>query len=174
MSDAVSIQVAQAIADEINAAAEAGEFAIGKFVCRRSYVDWDEKFSDLSCMQVDVVYTSHSAGGGSTIQLDNYASLLYRVPIDIAIRKRFDPCDRDPDTNRLKNEPVDELVTLLQELHELFATRRNSGVTPLTAIDANWIDADVLSWVNQRKLRAGLFEGVIRIMFHVSRESVPA
>ena len=171
MANAIPIQIAQAVTDAINAAATAGTFTIGAFTAKRSYADWDETYSDLDGMQVDVVYTSHQqTSRHSHIELETESTLVYRPPIDIAIRKRFEPEHRDPATNRLLNAPVDELVTLLEEIHELFVSRRIADVFPETDLDAAWDETQVMSWVNQKMLRTGLFEGVIRVTFETNKD----
>jgi len=164
MTNAIPIRIADAVTTEINSAAAADAFSIGEFEARRSYADWDDKFSDLSIMAVDVVYVVSQ----STIELDAAGSLEYNVAIDIAVRKRFEPVDRDESTGRLLNASVDPLVTLLQELHEHFVAARNTIVLDAVT-EANWTDSQMMSWVNQRKLREGMFEGVVRIKFNVPK-----
>jgi len=162
----VSIQIAQAVTDDINAYT----FAIGAFTARRSYADWDEKFSDLNDMQVDVVYVSHQTSrDDAMMELDSATTMLYRPAVDIAVRKRFEDDARDTVTGRMNVSAVDPYVSLLEEIHELFVSRRNTDVLRSTTLDATWDESMVLSWVNQKKLRAGLFEGVVRITFNVSR-----
>lgn len=164
MTNAITIRIAEAVTADINSAAADDVFTIGQFVARRSYADWDDKFTDLSEMAVDVVYVVSQ----STIGLQAVGSLEYDVAIDIAVRKRFEPIDRDEATGRLRNESVDPLVTLLQEIHEHFVLDRNSTVLD-DVPEANWTDSQVVSWVSQRKLREGFFEGVVRIKFNVQK-----
>lgn len=163
---AVPILVADAVAAEINSAASDIGLPDG-ITARRSYADWDEDFKGLNTTAIDVVFAASNSQMGSLVELQAAGWLEYRPMIDIAIRKRFEPIDRDTDS-RLLNASVDPLVTLLQDIHEHFAARRNSVVLE-DATAANWIEGNVMSWVNQRKLRQGLFEGVVRIKFTYSR-----
>lgn len=157
---AIPIRTAEAVAAEINSIT--GVLAVSGWVAQRSYADWDHDFRDLNEIAVDVVYrTNHDK---NDIELDDYYHLVYRHDIDIAIRKRFEPEDRDSDTQRLLNSSVDPLVTLLGQFHEHFVRLRNGLVLP-SVPDTNWIESQVMSWVHQGKLRKGLFEGVVRLTF---------
>ena len=167
--NAICIQIADAVASEI---ITSGIDLVGAEVWR-SYADWDEKFSDLVDPRIDVVFSSHQQSRrDAQIELDSYATLLYRPSVDIAIRKRFESTDRDPDSGRLLNTSVDPYVTLLENIHEFFVAKRTLDVLETTSLDVTWDETLVIGWVNQKKLRAGLFEGVIRMVFNVSRESV--
>jgi hypothetical protein len=164
---AVPILIADAVADEINSSAVAIGLPDG-ITARRSYADWDEDFKGLNTTAIDVVFVAHAAPTGAMIELESFGHLAYNPSIDIAIRKRFEPIDRDND-GRLLNASVDPLVTLLQKIHEYFVVKRLTGV--LDAVpDANWVEGNVLSWVNQRKLRQSMFEGVVRIKFTYRKE----
>jgi len=162
---AVPILLADAVATAINAAEVADQFEPLEFVARRSYADWDEEYTDLSDMAVDVVFTASNSGA---IELDSASSLMSEPTIDVAIRKRFGQSDRD-ETGRLKNESVDPFVSLVEQIHELFSGDRASDIDLGGGITANWTEGNVVSWVNQRMLREGLFEGVVRLRFSVNK-----
>ena len=166
MTAAIPIQVPDAVAAEINAAVAADVFTIGEFVAERSYVDWDADFADLDDMAVDVVFVT--APNDDDIELSAAGELSYQVSVDVVVRKRFKPEDRRTNSARLRNEAVDPLVLLLQEIYEHFASRRNADVLP-TMLTAKWMESDVKSWVNNWKLRAGMFEGAVRLHFDVSK-----
>jgi len=159
---AVPILIADAVTAEINSAAVTIGLPAG-ILARRSYADWDEDFKGLSTTAIDVVFASANGSAGSLVELESAGFLSYRPMIDVAIRKRFEPTDRDAD-GRLKNTSIDPLVLLLQSIHEFFVLRRNAVVLT-DAIEAKWIEGSVMSWVSQRKLRMGFFEGVVRIKF---------
>lgn len=159
---AVPIRIADAVVAEINAAVTASSFSTLGFTAVRRYFDWDADYKDLDTMAVEVVFRVTQPR--DSIALESAGTLSYKVATDIVIRKRFATSDRNDSDGRLKNTSVDPLVTLLQEFHELFVTTRNT--IPLDSeTSANWTGSDVLSWVNQAKLRQGLFEGVVRIEF---------
>lgn len=163
---AVPILIADAVAAEINTANGRGAFTTSDFNAKRRYFDWDLDFSDLSGLVVEVVYRVTQPEG--SIRLDSASSMAYTAAVDIVIRQRFGPDDRQTTDGRLKNESVDPLVLLLEELHELFVGTRNS--IPLDDVTAaTWQSSDVLSWVNQAKLRKGLFEGVVRVEFEYQK-----
>lgn len=167
---AIPILLADHVAAVINTSVTAGEFAPLEFRARRSYPDWDDEYKDLSDLAVDVVFTAANSG---VAELDSAASLGSEPTIDIAVRKRFLQADRDESTGRLRNESVDPLVRLIEQIHELLAEERGEAVDLGDGASANWVEANVVSWVNQRMLREGLFEGVVRIRFAVSRVVSP-
>jgi hypothetical protein len=164
MTNAIPIRIADAVTAEINGQS----FSIGEFTAYRSYADWDDKFEDLTTMAVDVVYVTRD----TEIGLDSRGFIGYVCSVDIAVRKVFGPTDREGNESnragRLKNTSVDPLVTLLEQIHEYFVGERANVVLD-DETEANWLESDVKSWVNQRKLRDGLFEGVVRIKFSLRK-----
>jgi hypothetical protein len=163
---AVPILLANEVVAVINTAETADQFDPLEFRARRSYADWDDDYKDLSGLAVDVVFSASSSGA---IELDSVSSLRSQPTIDVAIRRRFLQSDRDESTGRLRNESVDPLVSLVEQIHELLAAERDQSFDLGDGISANWMEANVVSWVNQRMLREGLFEGVIRIRFDVNK-----
>ena len=163
---AVPILLANEVVAVINTAAAADQFAIGDIAARRSYPDWDDDYKDLQDLAVDVVFTASNSG---QIELDSVSSLGSEPTIDVAVRKRFLQADRDESTGRLRNESVDPLVRLVEQINELVAAERYAVIELGDGISANWLESNVVSWVNQRMLREGLFEGVVRIRFNVTK-----
>jgi hypothetical protein len=163
---AVPILLANEVVAVINTAAAADQFTPLEFAARRSYPDWDDDYKDLSDLAVDVVFTASNSG---QIELDSVSSLGSEPTIDVAVRKRFLQADRDESTGRLRNESVDPLVRLVEQIHELVAAERGAAIELGDGISANWMESNVVSWVNQRMLREGLFEGVVRIRFNVNK-----
>lgn len=164
---AIPIQVADAVVAEINSAADDDLFSIGKFTSQRSYADWDMELSDLEDMAVDVVFVT--APRDDDIKLNAAGELAYRVSVDVVVRKRFKQEDRRTNSSRLKNEAVDPLVLLLQEIYEHLASKRNTGALP-TMTSAKWLEPDIKSWLGNWRLRQAVFEGDIRCHFDVSKE----
>jgi hypothetical protein len=158
---AIPVAIADAVAEEINTARLADQFAVSDFDAVRSYADWDEKYEGLDRLAVDVVFVATQQPG--SIDLVARGFIEYQHSVDIAVRKRFGTADRGTD-GRLKNASVDPLIELVQQLHEHFAARRTTGVLD-DLEETNWEGANVSSWVSYRKLRQGLFEGVVRIRF---------
>lgn len=165
MTNAVPIRIADAVTAKINAAVLAESLDVLGATVRRSYADWDEDFKGLDVPVIDVVFVSHQNSSSSTVSLGCAGMLEHNPSVDIAIRKRFDADDRGKD-GRLKNESVDPFVSLLEKIHKLFVADRTGTVLP-DEPNAKWQEADVKSWVNQRKLRKSLFEGVVRVNFQL-------
>lgn len=168
---AVPILLADAVTAVINTAEAASTFGIS-FTARRSYPDWDLAYEDLVATAVDVVFVSGQASGGELIELDSADSLNYEPSVDVCVRHRFGPSDREANTGRLLNASVDPLVKLIEQLHEVLAAGRDTELTIGTGIEANWIDSNVRTYVNQRRLREGMFEGVVRVNFNVSKGGI--
>lgn len=165
MSNALPIRLADAVAAQINTAVAAESFSTNGFTVARSYFDWDEKYTDLSTMQVDVVFTTTQPDG--SVGLKSAGFIEYQSTVDIVVRKRFAPSDRTSGTGRLKNASVDAMVTLVDELHRLFVDNRNT--VPLDSeVEASWSGSNVMTWANQAMLRQGLFEGVVRVKFDIT------
>ena len=163
LADAVTTVINDAVADEY--------FAVD-FTARRSYPDWDIDYKDLngsSAPAVDVVFISGQSSGGDTIELDSYESLNYQPSVDVCVRFRFEPSDRDTDDGRLLNASVDPLVKVIEQLHELFASGRQDSLQLNVTTVADWVDSTVRAYVNQRRLREGMFEGVVRVNFSVTK-----
>jgi len=166
---ATPILLANAVTTAINAAVTDGYFGSQSFTAKRSYPDWDDDFKELKELSVDVVFVSTNGTSGELAELDSYSSVETEPAIDIAIRKRFEPCDREAN-GRLKNAAVDPLVKLAEQLHELFAADRYESLELAAGIEANWIDASVRTHCDYRKLREGYFLAVVRVRWNVSKE----
>jgi hypothetical protein len=161
---ATLILLADAMLAVINTAETAGDFGALEFTARRSYPDWDDEFKDLKTLAVDVVPVTASILAG----LDSESTLETEPSVDIAVRKRFEPSDREP-TGRMKNSSVDPLVLLVEQLHELFAEGRGDSLGLSGGVYANWIDATVRTHCDYRRLREGYFLGVVRVRWTVSK-----
>jgi hypothetical protein len=164
--DAIPIRIADAVVAEINAAVTAEEFSTLGFTAVRSYADWDEKFSDLveGIPRVDVVFRAETSP-----ELEDQSALDYEVSIDVALRCRFGQEDRDNATGRLKNESIDPLVTLAEQMHEHFVSDRN-GTTLPNEPTATWQQSDVKLYWDRKKIREGLFYSWFRLVFSISKD----
>jgi hypothetical protein len=161
---ATLILLADAMTTVINTAESAGDFGSLEFTARRSYPDWDDEFKDLKTLAVDVVPVTASI----LASLDSESTLETEPSVDIAVRKRFEPSDRES-TGRMKNSSVDSLVLLVEQLHELFAEARGDSLDLSGGVYANWIDATVRTHCDYRRLREGYFLGVVRVRWTVSK-----
>lgn len=163
---AIPILLADAITAVINADQSANVFTGMIFTARRSYPDWDDDFKDLKALSVDVVFVSSAGSGGVLAELDSEATLQTETAIDIAVRYRFSPTDRD---GRLKNSAVDPYVKLVEKIHEQLAGDRMQAITITGGITANWIDTSVRTYCDYKRLREGCFLGCVRLRYDVSK-----
>lgn len=134
---------------------------------RRSYPDWDDDFKDLKAIAVDVVFVSSGANGGDLVELDADSFLTTDPAVDVAVRYRFTPTDRESD-GRLKTTSVDRFVSLIEDIHEVLAGERMQTLS-ITGLSANWVDTSVRTYCDYKKLREGFFLGVVRVKYNVSK-----
>lgn len=166
---AIPTLLASAIATVINTAVSASAFE-QIFTAQHSYPDWDDDFKDLKDLAVDVVFKSSGDGGGDVIDLDTVSTLGTDVALDIAIRKRFEPSDRNTATGRLITANVNSLVGLVERIHVLLAEDRATPITLESGVHANWLEGAVRTYCDYKKLREGCFLGMIRVRFNVTKE----
>lgn len=170
---AIPTLLADALTAVINTAEAASTFAPFEFTARRSYPDWDDDFKDLPThtggVSVDVVFVSSGASGGDMVELDSVASVDTDLGIDIAVRRRLDKAGDKEANGRLKNSAVDPLVNLVEQLHILFTEDRMTAIALQSGVDANWLDTSVRTYCDYKRLREGVFLGVVRVRFNVSK-----
>ena len=162
------------LADAVVTVLNAGSYETEGWTAERSYPDWAEDFSDLETLAVDVVFVSSPTDRGGDVELDSWESLDARPHVDIAVRKRFDHSDRvspGAATSRIKQASIDPLVRLVEQLYEKMGSQ-TIRQTPLDlgdSVTANWIDTTVRTYCDYRRLRQGMFLGVVRITYDVSK-----
>jgi hypothetical protein len=164
---AIPILLADAITAVINTDQQADMFG-QEFTAIRSYPTWDDDFKDLPSLAVDVVPVSSAINGGVLAELDSESTIETEPAIDIAVRKRFQPSDRDV-SGRLKNASIDPLVKLVEKIYEQLAGDRMQAMTLATGIHANWLDTSIRTYCDYGKLREGVFIGVVRMRYNVSK-----
>jgi len=164
---AIPILLAEAITGVINTAVTADAFD-QNFTAVRSYPIWTDDFEGLKDLSVDVVFVS-SGGQGALAELDSWQTLETEPAVDIAIRKRFQTSDRDDTTNEVKASSIDALVKLVEQIYETFAADRMTAIELATGVHANWIDSTIRTYCDYDRLRQGIFVGVVRIRFNVSK-----
>lgn len=167
---AVQPLLADAVTTIINAARVNGAIGGLAFTARRSYPDWDDDFKDLKDLAVDVVFVSSDASGGELNELDSAGSYDKTPGVDIAVRYRFAASDRESN-GRLKNTAVDPLVALVETLHEELMGNRDTALSLGSGLSANWVDATVRTYCDYGKLRQGMFLGLVRVRYNVSKAS---
>jgi hypothetical protein len=164
---AIPILLADAITAVINADQSANAFR-QSFTAQRSYPTWDDDFSTLKTLAVDVVFVSSAASGGALAELDSEATLSTEPAIEVAVRKRFQPSDRETN-GELKTSSVDPLVKLVEKIYEQLAGDRMQSITLASGVSANWIETSVRTYCDYKRLREGCFLGCVRIRFNVSK-----
>lgn len=150
------------LADAIVADLKANDFGL-VIPWERSYGDWDLKLKDseLTAPRGDVVPVFNS-----TVGLETRGSLLYALDIDISIRRRFEPTDVD-ETGRIYRAEIDDLVSLVESVHEYFAKGSPTTVTNWRSGDAEKIQA----WYVKSHLREwNQFTGIIRLNYSASKD----
>jgi hypothetical protein len=167
---AIPILLADAITAVINTAEAADAFSQA-FTAVRSYPIWADDFEGLKDLSVDVVFVS-SGGQGALAELDSAQTLETEPAIDIAVRKRFQTPDRDDTTNEVKASSVDALVKLVEEIYETVAADRMTAIELASGVYANWVDSTIRTYCDYDRLRQGVFVGIVRIRFVVSKASV--
>ena len=169
----IPVLIADAVTAVLNDVVDANTFAAltaaeaASLDVRRSYPDWDDDFKDLKGLAVDVVFVSSGSSGGDLVDLDSVESLNTDTSIDIAVRYRFQPTDRESG-GRLKNAPVDKYVQLVQEIYEVLAAERMQSLD-IAGLSANWLNASVRTYCDFRRLREGSFLGVVRVRYNAAK-----
>ncbi len=166
---AVPILLADALTTVVNTAQQASQLGTLSFTAVRSYPDWDDDFKDLKALEVDVIPVTSA---GDLVDLDTASTINTEPAVDVCIRKRFEPGDKETagaKAGRLKKTAVDPLVTLVEQIHELLSGDRATEVTLSGSIVANWMDATVRTYCDYKRLREGCFLGVVRVRYNVSK-----
>jgi hypothetical protein len=159
MSDAVAVEIAKAVTVQIAAATFSQTFTP-----ERSYAEWDVELKDEDELHVDVVVVTTE----QTADLSSQSTVKYLVPVDIGVRKKFGPDKQNDDTGRIQIESVDELVLLVQEIHELFTPQRLTGFDP-----GVWQETKIVVSPATKHLREmRQFTGIVRVTFRVDRKVV--
>ena len=164
---AIPILLADAITAVVNADQAANVFG-QSFTAQRSYPTWDDDFSGLKNLAVDVVFVSSNGSNGALAELDSETTLSTEPAIDIAVRKRFEASDRESNGD-LKKSSIDPLVKLVEKIYEQLAGDRMQSLTIESGLSANWIDTSIRTHCDYGRLRQGVFLGCVRVRFEVSK-----
>lgn len=163
MSELLSI--AEAVTVTINAATLSAASEVVRYGvdAEDSFADWDDMLEDLGILHIDVVPVDDEttlAARGNT---------AHQCSVDVAIRKRFDASDQDPDTGRIDRDKIKELVQLMEEIGELFVGKRLSNYD-----NAAWQGLRNTAMYSRRHLRENRqYSGIARITF-VSHKQLPS
>lgn len=148
------------LADAITADLASEDFGI-VIPWERSYAEWDLALKTAGDPRGDVVPVFNS-----TVGLETRGSLQYELNIDILIRRRFSTEDVD-EAGLLYKAEIDQLVGVLEAVHELFAKAEPTEGTRWSPADAERIQA----WYVKKHLREwNQFTGVVRLPFEAIKE----
>ncbi len=157
---AVIVKGADDIVASLKAAIEGGEKLIGlEFTPKRSWAEWKtEELEDADCLQVDVVPVRHEDD-----DLDDRESLGYICSYDVGVREKFGPQDA-AQNGRTRQERIDRLVLLVEEIHEHFAMLQLDD-------DEVWQGAKIRMSYSPVHLRdKNMFLGIVLVRLFVSKD----
>lgn len=128
MANAVEVDIAEAIKDELNA----HDFGI-TFRAERSEADASTPLTDLGAVHVDVIPWLPQP------ELDARGTVEYTVQVDVLIRKRFEASEQSQNTGLVPISETDRLRKLRQDITEYFlpcepaqSGRRLTAITDAT------------------------------------------
>ena len=169
----VIVSIADAITTSLEQGRDDGDLGDEYFIPRRSYADWDEELAKLQDLHVDVVAVTNEV----TTDLDSRLKVVYVVPVDIGIRKRFKKNEQDPDTREIDKEANDALIQLTEQTLEYFLPQDNlkrpsNQPGRLPGLDcAAWVGAKIRTAGNRIHLRDWRqFTSIVRVTFRATQE----
>jgi len=160
MSNAVSVEVAQAVTDQLAAATLSQTINP-----ERNDADWELAMEEASDLHVDVVAVTTD----QKIELSSRSTVCFTVPVDIAVRRRFGN-DKQDAKGRVNIAEVDALKLLVQEIFLLFIPQR------LTEFPAGaWEETKISVCPLVKHLKDNKqFTGIVRVTFRVDQTINPA
>lgn len=158
MPDAVAV----AIAKEVTAHLEGETYSVA-ITPERSYADWELALTDNGTLHVDVVAVTTeqkhelaARGPGKT---------RFTVPVDIAIRKRFDTLDEVESTGRINLEEIDALMLLTEEIYESLIQQRLTD-----SLSSIWQETKIVVAPDRECLKNNRqFLSVVRVTFEAHK-----
>lgn len=155
----VLVETAEAVVTALNEAAE-GTFS-QNFVAERSYADWELPLEDAAPADqvlVDVVPVPQCDS-----ELEDRGHVVYKPGVDIIVRKRITPNNRDGDS-RIELAELDALEAFIVQLSNYFTTDRFADLA-----DAIWDGTELRRrFVPEHLRRLHQFTGIVRLTFNVS------
>lgn len=161
MANAVEVDIAEAIKDELNS----HDFGIA-FQAERNEADPTVPLEEINQLRIDVVpWLPLSV-------LATRGTLRYSAPTDILIRKRFEGSQQSISSGRIPKEETDRLRKLRQDIAEFFMPSQTTNTgRSLTAIpNANWVETKVMAGLVRQHLKLhSQFTGWLRITYAVQK-----
>jgi hypothetical protein len=138
MPNAVLVQVADAVTALLNTVPSPFSQS---FTAERNYPDFATPLESLGELKVDVV-----AGGHKSANSVTRSDTDYECNINVIIRKRFCQTDRQEEGENgrpLSNEAIDEMILLVEEVHEYLQDPDRRQLNNSDSIDA-WIQPETI------------------------------
>ena len=157
---AVLVNGGDLIVADLVAARDLGEEFLGlQFKPVRSYAEWKtEELNDVDCLHVDVVPVKHEDE-----DLDDRESIGYVCAYDVGVREKFGPQDA-AQSGRTRQERIDRLVLLVEEIHEHFAALQLDD-------DTVWRGATIrLSYSPDHLRDKNMFVGIVLVRLFASKD----
>lgn len=155
---AVAVNVGEAVLSELEAGLAEDAF-VRTFTPERSYADWSLELTDDD-LHVDVVSLTPTA-----TELEDRGRLVYTVPVDIGVRKRFTASEQESDSGRLAVFEIDGLVELVEQLHERFTGERMDDFDA-----AVWRETRIIANPSREMLmQHRQFVGIVRLTFEAEK-----
>lgn len=156
MANPVLVDVADALVWELTTR----PFSLA-FACERSYADWELPLEESAdALRVDVAPV-----GTMPADLDTREASEYRPACDIVVRRRMLPANYVTSTKRLSLAKVDELVKLVEEIHDFLCAERLSKLP-----DAVWQETRILAAYKPSHLRTyHQFTGIVRVTYAIDK-----
>jgi hypothetical protein len=155
----VLIQVADEVVTTLNSALP-GTFS-QTFEAERSYADWELPLEDSAPQ--DRVLVDVTPVPPLESELETRGSIAYRPAVDIIVRRRITPSQRDANGKLLLAE-IDALVLFVEELAEFFTTDQ------LATSTARWAETEIRrAFVPTHLREKHQFTGIIRVTFDLEQ-----
>ena len=173
MVDASTVAVAKAVEQRIRGELDSESFE-HEFTLERGYAAWDLQLNqtdDLELHEVDklrVDVVAHATQ--QTVDHSARSVVRRRLPIDIAVRRKFGSDGQDQDSGEIAIERIDELMLLVEQLEDLFIASRLEGF-PAAVWDGEGGGTTIVAAPIREHLR-GLrqFTAIIRVVFNVTKK----
>ena len=159
---AVEVEIAEAIKDELNSNTWSMEF-----LAVRSEADPATPLTSLGEVRVDVVPWQ------PTTELESRGEILYTVPVDILVRKRFGAADQAlDDSGEIDLYETDRLRNLAQEIREFWMpSQTTKHGRELTAVpNAAWDETRIMAAMVRPHFRQyRQFTAWVRVTYTLSK-----
>jgi len=134
----------------------------------RTYADLEERLENAiegeNPPRIDVTGVIHE----QVVESASRGKLRYLCPVDILIRRKFEPKDYDEETGRVTKANVDEMTLLVQEVVEACSQQR---IAESETIDMVWQSCKiVVSPVTKHLRELKQFTAILRVTFRTDRE----